>query len=361
VSISQQLAAATFSSFGRWSISKMTIKKGVGHAMRYILTLVFLSACLNGVWAQDPIFSQFYAMPLQINPAFAGAAFAPRLGVAYRNQWTGFNNAYRTYSAFYEQQFERLNSGIGFSFEGDDAGAGIYKTTRFSALYSYRLQIYDDFSIKLGAEAGMYQTNLNWDKLVFPDQIDAIDGIVLGTDEIRPEVASRTRLDMSAGMLLLSNKFYLGVGLKHLNTPKEGLLLINDNITRGLPLRYALHGGTDWIIKKGNKHQAPSFISPNFLFVSQGPYRQINIGAYASVGAIYAGLWHRNTFRNADALIFLAGFREGIFKFGVSYDATISGLANNAGGTYELTMGLLFDQSNKKRRIDINDCTRMFQ
>ena len=77
--------------------------------------------------AQDPIFSQFYAMPLQVNPGFAGSAIAPRVGAAYRNQWSGFNNAYRTYALFYEQSLERLNSGIGFNLEGDNAGDGIYK------------------------------------------------------------------------------------------------------------------------------------------------------------------------------------------------------------------------------------------
>ena len=69
-------------------------------------------------------------------------------------------------------------------------------------------------------------------------------------------------------------------------------------------------------------------------------------------------LLFRHTFRNADAVILLAGFREGVLKIGISYDITVSGLAGQAGGTYELSLGLLF---NKDKRPDINDCTRMFQ
>ena len=94
-------------------------------------------------FAQDPIFSQFYAMPLQINPGFAGSALAPRAGLIYRNQWTGFNSAYRTYAVYYEQSLDRVNSGIGFHLEGDNAGDGIYKTNRFSAVYAYRLKVND--------------------------------------------------------------------------------------------------------------------------------------------------------------------------------------------------------------------------
>lgn len=327
-----------------------------------ILTIAIIAAmsCFRpeSAGAQDPIFSQFYAMPLQINPAFAGSALAPRAGLAYRNQWTGFKSAYRTYAAYYEQSFDRLNSGIGFNVEGDNAGDGIFKTNRFSAVYAYRLRVNDFIALKLALEMGVHQVNLNWDKLLFPDQIDEVNGYVYNTEEIRPDVTNRTELDISSGLLLLSEKFYLGVGLKHLNTPSQSILRINNNLLRGLPIRYTFHGGTEWIVKKGNKRQEASFLSPNFLYVAQNPYHQLNIGMYASLGQVFAGSWFRHTFGNSDAVILLAGFKEGPFKVGISYDATVSKLANNAGGTFELTLGIIFP---KKVRPDINDCTRMFQ
>jgi type IX secretion system PorP/SprF family membrane protein len=333
--------------------------------MRKVSQILLLCIVLADLSAQDPIFSQFYAMPLQINPAFAGSAFAPRMGIAYRNQWTGFNSAYRTYAAFYEQRFERLNSGIGFNLEGDNAGDGIYKTTKFSTNFAYRLTITDELGVKFGVEAGMHQVNLDWDKLVFGDQLDAVDGISFQSEEIRPDATNVSRLDISAGMMLLSSKFYVGGAVKHLNTPNEGILLINDNLSRGLPMRYTVHGGSEIIVKRGNKRQAPSFISPNFLFLAQGPYKQLNVGAYAGLRQFYAGAWHRTTFRNADAVILLAGFRDGVFKVGISYDFTVSGLSANAGSTFEVTMGVLLDNSErlrkKKKRADINDCLRMFQ
>lgn len=349
-------------------ISRMRILHTVYTHINYLMRKLFTALLLlTGVFAtaQDPIFSQFYAMPLQLNPGFAGSAFAPRVGIAYRNQWTGFSNAYRTYAVFYEQSLERLNSGIGFNIEGDNAGDGIYKTARLSAVYAYRLNITDNLALKLGVEAGVYQANVAWEKLIFPDQIDPIGGIGNGTGEIMPETTNKTQLDISSGLLVLSDKFYFGAALKHLNTPNESILLVNDNVSRGLPLRYTIHGGTELVVKKGNKLHTPSFISPNFLFVSQGPYRQLNIGAYAGLGSIMAGAWYRHTFRNADAAILMAGFRQGIFKIGLSYDFTISGLAGQAGGTYEFSLGILFDQNerlrNKKRRAGINDCIRMFQ
>lgn len=324
--------------------------------MRKLLPpLLLLLACQ--AWAQDPIFSQFYAAPLQINPGFAGSSGTLRVGALYRDQWPGFSNAYRTYSVFYEQNLERLNSGIGFQVEGDNAGDGIYKTTRFSAIYAYRLQVTDDLALQLGAEGGIHQTALAWDRLVFPDQVDGIGGIINNTGETRPDATTHTRFDASAGLLLMHRYWWFGTGLKHLNTPSESFLLINDNVSRGLPLRYAVHGGTELIVKPGNKHTPPSFVSPNFLFVSQGPYRQLNVGAYGAAGSIFAGAWFRHTFRNSDALILLAGLREGAFKLGVSYDITVSGLAGRSGGAFEFSASVLLD----RRKPDINNCLKMFQ
>lgn len=332
---------------------------------RAVLGLFFLLAGLM-LKGQDPLFSQFYAAPLQINPGFAGSAFAPRIGLAYRNQWPGFNNAYRTYALYYEQQLDRLNSGVGFALEGDNAGQGIYRTNRFSAIYAYQLNLNEAYALKFGAEVGAHQTTLDWDKLVFPDDIDPIGGITYGSNgEARPESPSNTQLDISAGLLLLSEKIWFGAAAKHLNTPNDGFLFVQDNLARGLPMRYALHGGTELVIERGNKLRPTSFLSPNFLFVAQGPYKQLNLGAYGSIGSIYGGLWFRHTFQNSDAMILLAGIREGVFKLGISYDITVSGLAGRAGGAYELTMGILLDQDENLRRkrkaSKLNDCLGLFR
>ena len=49
---------------------------------------------------QDPQFSQFYAAPLYLNPAFAGSTNQGRAGTNYRNQWPAVDANYTTLSAF---------------------------------------------------------------------------------------------------------------------------------------------------------------------------------------------------------------------------------------------------------------------
>lgn len=316
---------------------------------------------------QDPIFSQFYAAPLQLNPAFAGNNYAPRVAFNYRNQypsWTSEGSAYETYSASYDQYFDDLNSGIGLLVLTDDAGNGILKTNRLSAVYSYRLQLNRSLYAKIGVEGSFVQTQLDWDKLLFPDQIDPESGPVspggtpIPSTEVRPDDLTVNSFDLSTGMLLYSDVFYGGVTLKHLNTPRESFLDINDNLNNGLPLRVSLHTGAQFRLQPDNKGNSPAFLSPNLMYVRQGDFQQMNVGAYAGAAFVFGGLWYRTTFTNSDAAIFLVGVRKDIFKIGYSYDLTISGLAGQTGGSHEISLSLNFERS---RRVDINDCFEMFR
>ncbi len=336
--------------------------------MKKRLLFAFYVGLFSGKAAgQDPVFSQFFAAGIQMNPAFAGSAFAPRFGLNYRHQWPGFGGAYTTYSASYEQSIESINSGIGFTALGDNQGDGIFKTNRFGAIYAYQLPLSEDLFIKIGFEAAMHQANLNWDKLIFTDQIEAIEGNVLSSEETRPDVTNRTSFDATTGFLIYGEKLYAGLSLRHLNTPATTLLpagnLASDQAF--LPMRISLHGGAEFIIQKGNKVRPASFWSPNLLFEKQGEFKQLNVGAYVGIGPMFGGLWFRHTFGNADATILLVGIKQGVFKLGLSYDTTVSGLSGYTGGSYEVSLGILLDQDSglqkKRQRNRLNDCLHMFR
>ncbi len=312
--------------------------------------------------AQDPIFSQFYASPLIMNPAFTGNTSLPLIHLNYRNQWSSFPTAYSTYAMSYDQYFEKLNTGIGMQVIVDDAGAGIYKTNNYSGFFSYRLMINRSLFLKFGVEAGIIQQSLNWSKLIFYNQIDPINGIDpnLVSGENQPNELSHSRLDISSGLLLYSPKYYFGLSLKHINTPDVSFLNVNNNLAQGWPMRFSLHGGMQITLIERNKRSAGAFISPNVIFVKQGDFSQLNIGAYGGVGLVFAGVWYRHDVTNSDAAIFSLGFKKKWFKIAYSYDLTISKLASQRGGSHELALTLNFD-IDKPKKVDYNDCFEIFR
>ena len=80
---------------------------------------VFLSTT---ALAQDPEFSQFYANPLYLNPAFAGSNNCPRVALNYRNQWPGLSGSFVTQSVSYDQRLGyNKGAGIGFLVTNDEA------------------------------------------------------------------------------------------------------------------------------------------------------------------------------------------------------------------------------------------------
>ena len=211
-----------------------------------------------GLKAQDPIFSQYYAAPLQINPAFAGNAYAPRFAFNYRNQWPSLN-AYVTYSASYDQFVPHLNSGFGILLLTDDAGDGLITTNKVGGVFGYRLQLTRSWSMRLGVEVSGVQTKYNWDQFIFFDQIDeklgpfSQGGVPFPTEEQAPEDPNNFYFDASAGLMVYNRIFYGGFSIKHLNTPEQAILGINNNLNAGLPMRLSFHAGAEIQIIEGNK------------------------------------------------------------------------------------------------------------
>lgn len=340
--------------------------------IRQILFFVAMLCFVGNLQAQDPIFSQFYATPMVLNPAFAGNTLAPRLAVNYRKQWGAIPDAYDTYGVTFSQFMPGLNSGIGLLVVADDAGDNLYKTNKFGANFAYRVQVNRSFNIKIGVEAGFRSLNLDWDRFQFFDQLDAITGPVDAagnpnpTNELRPDLVSKTYFDVGAGILAYGPVFYGGFSIKHLTTPNEGLLGINDQLNEGLSQRLSLHGGAQFTLRKANNRRGATYISPNLMVIKQGDQGQINGGAYYSMGALFFGGWYRHAFGNSDAVIALVGFQYDYFKIGYSYDVTVSKLENNrSGGSHEISIILNFDESElvkQRRKAErFNDCFGLFR
>ena len=273
-----------------------------------MISIWLISSC--SLKAQDPVFSQFYAFPLGLNPAFTGNTEGGSVALNYRNQWPSIDRAYVTYAASYDQYFSYINSGFGISVLADDAGRGLYRTTDLSLYYAYNIRYNRNLQMRLGVEAGYISSRVDWSRLVFLDQLDpefgalSPGGLPYPTDEVPPlDGNSASAFDVSMGFLIYNDQFYGGLSLKHLNSPHFSFLDINPGLVDGLPLAISVHGGAEMdLLKIGRKGQV--FIAPNVQFLKQGPLNQLNIGTVFRYYKVGTGVWYRHTSINPDALIF---------------------------------------------------------
>lgn len=331
---------------------------------------VFLSLLLGlmvPLSGQDAIFSQFYAAPLQLNPALAGVSIAPRVGANYRSQYGSYPNAYQTYAVSYEQPFEGKPSSIGLSLMNNIQADGAYRVTSFSAIYSYEVQMSENLYARLGISIGALQTRVDFSQLVFGDVLDPIEGNTGGTTAEELVASSKTSFNSGAGIVLYSGPLFGGFSLDHLNRPDEGLIEINDNLYAGRPLRVNVHFGGQIKLKRYSNRRRPAYVTPNLLYSRQAAFQQLNVGAYFGYGNFFLGGWYRHAFENADAAIAVVGVREGVFRLSYSYDATLSALRSvpgGLGGTHEIGLSLNFGDSaelqRKRFKSRFNDCFGMF-
>lgn len=331
----------------------------------HICVLVALMIIAPGkIMAQDPVFSQFYLSPVQLNPGLAGLTEDPRFAANYRNQYPGFNNAYRTYALSYDQLFSGMKAGIGGWLLADDAGDGILKTLKAAGIFSYRIRLNNNLYAKSGIEAGIVQSTLNWDKLVFGDQIDdymgtiSPGGIPFPTEEVAPEKNTVLYPDLGIGMIVYGGDLYTGLSIRHLNRPDPDFLLINSNLSPRIPMRWTFHAGGSWPIFDGIFSGYDVEFSPSIILVTQGPFNQINGGFTVDAEMITMGIHYRLSSGRSEALIGSIGLRTNRLRIGYSFDYTISGFPLSA-GTHELGIVYHLDDGDTESRY--NDCLNIFR
>jgi len=323
----------------------------------FILTFLALILYMQKSFSQDPEFSQFYANPLYLNPALAGATICPRIAGNFRDQWPSLGGAFITYNAAYDQYVDVLHGGLGLLITADRTGGGKLNTTEISLMYAYKFNISAKLSASAAVQAGYYQRHLAWDDLVFEDMIDPRLGVVQPTKDNPPDNPTVGAPDFGAGVMLGYNeRYYGGVAVSHLSQPKFGFYTDN---TSKLNMKITAHAGAVINLKEGGFGDDREFsISPNILYQQQFKFHQLNIGTYLTMDPLIIGVWFRHNFENADALIPLVGLHYKNFRFGLSYDITLSRLKGSTGGAYEGSASWQFPCIEKRRHIKAIKCPR---
>jgi type IX secretion system PorP/SprF family membrane protein len=302
--------------------------------MRKFITFITLVFLVGAVKAQDPHFSQFFASPLTLNPAFTGKFDGLwRLSANHRDQWPSIPKAYVTTSASVDFPIlkgripEKDVFGVGLSGLTDASANNILKLNYGSASMSYHKALTEDGFSTIGAgfQATYSSLTIDQSKLTFGDQLQA-NGFTGTTSDVLVNGSNQSYFDVNAGVLYSgstngNNNFYVGASMYHINRPKvsfkdknwflTGRITVHAGGYFPLADRLSLNGSVIHQIQ--NKASETTFGAALGLNANGDMERPTNV---------YIGSW----FRLNDAIIPYLGLEINGLRIGASYDINISNL-----------------------------------
>lgn len=321
--------------------------------IKYIL-LFFSFIPVLSLSAQDPQFSQLYAIPTYLGPSFAGASGGTRVILNARDQWPSIPNEYISYSLSADHYFAESNTGVGVALYRDHSGDGNLLSTRATLQYAYAFSANKDFNLRPGVQVSYVNRSIDYSKIVFGDQL-TFDKPKAET--IEPQLdESINYLDFSASVLGSHDRFWIGATLDHLTRPNQSLL----GSKSAVPLKTVFYGGVKFEIKYRSLRSRREDLYVTFHYKHQENANQAYTGFYWIHNNILTGLWYRGMpfmkshedYLNNDAAVFMVGMRHLDFTFSYSYDFTLSQLITNAGGAHEISITWTkFPKKKKKLKV----------
>ena len=307
--------------------------------------------------AQDMHFTQFYSAPLFLNPAFTGSHGCSRFSATYRNQWPGISKTYRSFLCSADHFLHDKSLGVGIMFGSDIAGTGDLKTTLINPSIAYEARLGRNMALRFGAQPGITIKSINFNNLIFGDQL-ARGGNV---NTIEKPAQSRLFIDIGAGVLAYTKKYWAGASAYHLNRPNESLM--GAKVVK-LPIKYSVHGGAKFSLDNSaeNEDIKKEYITTAFNYRGQSQFDQLDIGFYYSRNVFNAGIWYRGIpgfkaykpgYENNDEIAIIIGIRNNKMDIGYSYDITISKLYKISNGAHEITISYQICKPPKKKKYGL--------
>ena len=309
------------------------------------------------LYSQDVEFSQYYANPLYLNPAFAGSEEYTRIALNYKTLLPSSYGSYTNYSASIDKYIDGLGGGLGFEIMNDRQSQGIINNLGFSLIYSYHMQLKKKWALNMGVRLGYNIKTLNGRDLIMPDMIDPVDGIS-GTNTEAGIYQKSMYFDFSAGLLTWYDNYYFGVSVDHLTKPKISL---GSDDPGPIYRKYTFHGGVE-IPFINSIYREYMTISPNVIYQQQGASSKINLGIYLNRSYLTTGVWLKtNTQFNFAGAVLMLGYVTDYSSFAYSYDIPfyLGGFDGIISGAHEVTFLYKFKYKSKRKKIKAIKCPKI--
>jgi type IX secretion system PorP/SprF family membrane protein len=336
------------------NIDVIYAKKSYNRRLTLTLLLVVLIRVI--LPAQDIDFAQYYNNPTYYNPAAVGLTLGLKTRLNYRKQWTGLSGDYHTYSFSADIADRSLPGagGIGMIATQSLAGKGLLKTNTVGFMPSVRIPISGSTIFQLGALAQVVTQEMNWDNLVFGDQLDPRLGNIRPSDFSGAGRDKVTFPDFAFGGIFQFKSYNvegsIGGAVHHLTTPNQSFFDVNAK----LPMKYLMH--IDLVIKvnenQGYYSKRQGFkLNPGVMVEDQAGMLLYRLGMNIYMSRIYLGIWYKNETLEYDEYSNFATmlginvpFGDKVrMKLNYTYEMNVNAQHNFTGPSHELSLIFEFD------------------
>jgi type IX secretion system PorP/SprF family membrane protein len=326
-----------------------------------ILLVVFLSFSRLST-AQDIHQAQFFALPVLMNPAFAGNMEFDckelksniRASLLNRRQWSAFSS-----DAFAAEVYRKKSRiGLALLFQNQRISQGRLQNTSAGIAASHRLGLGDDWHMASGIRMNIVRRNFLVREFRFTDQFNDNGFTGRMTDDNFSAIGSvSTYADLSAGTLFFTRLFFAGLSVQHVNRP-----LLSDLSDERLGMKFSLQTGC-----KIEFRSDPNFglfkrdvsLHPVCQLRVQKPFSQLDAGFYYNhepflAGLIYRGmgLFKKDADReySQDAAVLMLGIKRDGFKLGYSVEINLKRKTFGGFPSHELSLSYQYARKGCLRR-----------
>lgn len=325
---------------------------------RVILIMGFaLLASLESWGQQVPQYSQYLRNQFMVNPAAAGVYDFVDITMSGRWQWMGVDDAPRTAylsgasliskkpRVLYNPSLRsssgpvrnpeiktgKLKHAIGGQLLVDQYGA--FRRMNVSGTYAIHLPVSKNYNLSFGTRVGLSNNTFLSDKAQVLNVLDPTLGYTDQTyDQFYANQSSKNILDIGAGFYFYSKNMFLGVSADHLS---------KDFVEFG--------SGTANFNTQMHMNATAGFkfpVSDNLTLMPAVLVKYMKPAPLSLEGSLQLEykewLWMGVSYRHTDAVVGMVGLNvNNIFKFGYSYDFSISRFNDYSAGGHEIVLGIM--------------------
>lgn len=332
--------------------------------MRKIVLTLVLGLSTMAFGQQMPQFSQYLRNQYMVNPGAAGVYDFLDITLGGRMQWVGFDNAPLSSYLYVSSPLSKksrikynpalrtsvgpvknpeINTGklkhaLGGMLIADQYGA--FRQLKGAVTYALHIPVSQKFNLSFGANVGLSNRAFLSDRA---QTLNVLDPSLNYTDVTYDNYAQSSNLntiDIGAGLYFYSQNLFLGVSADQLT--RDFISFGGNNVVNVDPKTHIkFTAGYKFPVAK-NLTLMPSVL---VKFMQPAPVSLDGSLQLEYKEWLWFGLSYRQGiggFNNSDAIIAMAGLNiSERFKFGYSYDYSISRFNQHSSGGHELVLGLM--------------------